>query len=148
MSGLDETLKKQVQVNSSTTGFKFGDCRKVYSTKKVQIPAMVAGKMCKIEADVIAEDIPLLLSKNSLKKADAIIDMKNDKAFIFGKEVKLHLSTSGHYCIDIVPSTGKIDALPDITENVFVLESSLSHSDKMKQVEKLHKQLVMPRQKI
>ena len=66
MSSLDETLKKQVQVNSSTTGFKFGDGRKVYSTKKVQIPVMVAGKMCKIEADVIAEDIPLLLNKNSL----------------------------------------------------------------------------------
>ena len=101
---------------------------------------MVAGKMCKIEADVIAEDIPLLLSKNSLKKADAIIDMTNDKVFILGTEVKLHLSTSGHYCIDIDPSTGKIDALPDSTGNVFVLESSLSHSDKVKQVEKLHKQ--------
>ena len=100
--------------------------------------------MCKIEADVIAEDIPLLLSKNSLKKADVIIDMKNDKAFILVKEVKLHLSTSGNYCIDIDPSTGKIDALPDITENIFVLESSLSHSDKVKQVEKLHKQFSHP----
>ena len=101
---------------------------------------MVAGKMSKIAADVIAEDISLLLSKNSLKKADAIVDMKNDKAFIFGKELKLHFSTSEHYCIDIDLSTGKIDALPNITENVFVLESSLSHSDKVKQVEKLHKQ--------
>ena len=41
---------------------------------------------------------------------------------------------------DIDLSTGKIDALPDITENVFVLESSLSHSDKVKQVETWHKQ--------
>ena len=39
---------------------------------------------------------------------------------------------------DIDLSTGKIDALLDITENVF--ESSLSHSDKVKQVETLHKQ--------
>ena len=74
MSSLDETLKKQVQVNSSSTGFMFDDRRKVYSTKKVEIPAMVAGKMRKIAADVIAEDIPLLLSKNSLKKAATIID--------------------------------------------------------------------------
>ena len=74
MSSLDETLKKQVQVNSSSTGFTFDDGRKVYSTIKVQIPAMVAGKMHKIAADVIAEDIPLLLSKNSLKKAATIID--------------------------------------------------------------------------
>ena len=59
MSSLDETLKKQIQVNSSTTGFKFGDGRKVYSTKKVQILEMVPGKMCKIEAGVIAEDIPV-----------------------------------------------------------------------------------------
>ena len=104
------------------------------------MPAMVAVKMCKIEADVIAENILLLLSKNSLKKADAIIDMKNVKAFILGKEAKLHFSTSEHYCINIDPSTGKIDAPPDITENVFALESSLSHSDKVTQVEKLHKQ--------
>ena len=32
---------------------------------------------------------------------------------------------------DIDLSTGKIEALPDITENVFVLESSLSHSDEV-----------------
>ena len=74
MSSLDETLKKQVQVSSSSTGFTFGDGRKVYPTKKVQVPVMVAGKMNKIAADVIAEGIPLLLSKNSLKKADTIID--------------------------------------------------------------------------
>ena len=67
---------------------------------------------------------------------------------IFGKVVRLHLSTSGHYCIDIDQSTGKVDALPDITENDFVLESSLSHSDKVKQVENCADNLVMPRQKI
>ena len=66
--------------------------------------------------------------------------------------MKLHLSTSGHYCIDIDPSTGKIDALPDITEKVFALESSLSHSDKVKQVDKSclgqKSNLVTPQQKI
>ena len=49
MSSLDETLKKQVQVNSSTTGFKFGDGRKVYSTKKLKYLLWLLGKYVKLK---------------------------------------------------------------------------------------------------
>ncbi len=59
---------------------------------------------------------------------------------MFGNEVKLHLSTSGHYCLDISPNIGKIDALSDSLEAVFVLEDNLSDSDKVKKIQKLHKQ--------
>ena len=57
---------------------------------------------CQIITDVIKKDIPLLLSKASLKKAGACLDLKNDdKAVIFGQEIQLQLTSSGHYCADI-----------------------------------------------
>ncbi len=65
MDCLSESGRKQVEVVSSITGFKFGDGRKVFSTERVRIPAKMAGKFCKIEADVT-----LQFSKSSLKKAD------------------------------------------------------------------------------
>lgn len=44
----------------SARPFKFGNSRVVHSTKKVKIPVMIGQTRCQI-------DIPLLLSKTSLK---------------------------------------------------------------------------------
>ena len=44
------------------------------------------------------------MSKQSLKQAGAKINIQNDKAIIFDTEVDLHLSTSGHYCVEIYPN--------------------------------------------
>ena len=38
----------------------------------------IAGKRCRIETEIVSEKIPLLLSKSSLKKLKAHIDMEND----------------------------------------------------------------------
>ena len=38
-----------------------------------------------------------------LKNAEAVIDTANDKIRVFGRDVDLYFSTSGHYCLDIVP---------------------------------------------
>lgn len=96
--------QKNVKESVSDTTFKFGDGRKVAALKKAIIPIKIGDKKCNIETEIVEENIPLLLSKSSLKKAGAIIDMQNDKATMFGKETKLCLSTSGHYCIDISPN--------------------------------------------
>ena len=59
------------------------------------LPACIAGKHCEIDVEIVKENIPLLLSKTSLKRCNTILDMSNDKATIFLKEVDLHFSTSG-----------------------------------------------------
>ena len=62
--------------------------------------------------------------------------MNHDKATIFDREVTLHQSTSGHYCIDVSPlffSNGD-------TQEVLVLEGELSHKQKLNQLDKIHKQ--------
>ena len=49
--------------------------------------------------------------------------MTEDNATTFDKEVVLHQSTSGHYCIDILPKLLDNDQV----DNVLVLEVNLSH---------------------
>ena len=49
-------------------------------------------------------DIPVLLSKSSLKKAGAVLDIRNDKAIMFNEPVCIEF-TSGHYCVSIFDAT-------------------------------------------
>ena len=67
----------------------------------IHIPVTLAGVPVMLTTDVIDDDIPLLLSKETMKKANTQIDFKEDKVCIFGKKVDIKFSSSGHYCIDI-----------------------------------------------
>ena len=128
----------EIQYFPSSTSFKFGDGRKVQSTMRVIFPAMLAGKYCKINAEIVDENIPLLLSKSSLRRCQTNINMGHDKATIFNKEIQLHQSTSGHYCIDILP---KFEPQQPMSEVVLMLEAKLPSKKKSKQIDKIHKQL-------
>ena len=71
----------------------------------VIFPVTIPNEKCKINAEIVKENIPLLLSKSSLKKAMTVIGLDYDEATILGKEINLQQCTSGHHCIDISPSS-------------------------------------------
>ena len=52
-----------------------------------------------ITADIIEKNIPLLLSKEDMKRLNVKIDKQNETAEILGKKVNLDTTSSGHYCI-------------------------------------------------
>ena len=56
-----------------------------------------------LNTDIVAKDIPLLLSRKSNKMTDMALDFKNDKAIAFGESVKLITTKLGHYTIPISP---------------------------------------------
>lgn len=66
-----------------TKSQKFGDGAKVFSHKNVIIPAVIRGISCKIDTEVVDADIPLLLSKDSLKRARTVLDLNNDRATVY-----------------------------------------------------------------
>jgi hypothetical protein len=72
------------------------------SPKRVKIPAKMCQIKCYIETEVVPAGIPVLLCKASLKKAGAVLEIKNDKAVRFKKTLTFELTTSGHYCINIL----------------------------------------------
>ena len=54
-----------------------------------------------------------------MKRAGTIIDLKEDKVIMLNKEVDLHLSTAGHYCIDISGEPSLDGERGDCYEEVF-----------------------------
>ena len=49
------------------------------------IPTELGGRRVNIHTDVISKDMSLLLSKNAMKKAQAVLDFKNDSILLFGE---------------------------------------------------------------
>ena len=49
-----------------------------------------------VTTEVIKNDIPLLLTKDTMEKANTYIDFANDKMIILNKEVPVKFTTSGH----------------------------------------------------
>ena len=93
-------LLKVVEERSSSS-FKFGNGNKVLSTKAVTIPATIGNNDVLIKTDVIQNDLPLLLSKDSMKKRNVKIDFANDKVSFLDQSVDIILTYAGHYAVPI-----------------------------------------------
>ena len=86
---LNEDEKTKVEYFPSQRFFRFGDSRLYESKGGVKIPAKIGGKRFMINADIVEAEIPLLLSKDAMKKANVIINLKNDAVKMFGKLVSV-----------------------------------------------------------
>ena len=144
-----ESLSSEELVNikreRSETIFKFDNGKICPSSERIRIPVVIAGQNVLLTMDVIENDIPLLLSKDTMKKAKIYIDFAGDKIITLTKEVPVKFTTSGHYSIPI----GKID---DNHNQVLKSESILfcddvnepSNDEKQKVAIKLHHQFSYP----
>ena len=65
------------------------------------IPVTIGSKKVNIETDVIDLNIPLLLSKNGMKKAGTKLDFGDDQVRMLGEDVPLKITSSGHYAIKL-----------------------------------------------
>ena len=151
METLDEKDQVSVKSKQSATKFRFGDGKIYTSIENVLIPAEIGGLKVNIVTDVVPCDHPLLLSKFSMQKANTKLDFENNKATMFGREIDLTFTTSGHYCIPLGRLSNAMQSKDDESSNlkVVLLNSSkldsLSSVDKKKIAVKLHKQFSHPR---
>ena len=139
LASLDVNNKSKVRKTDSSKRFKFGGGEILKSLGSIEIPAIVATKNVTIKTDVVESDIPLLLSKQAMKKANVKLDLENDTAEIFGKVISLNETTSGHYCVPINEEV-------DITDVNSVCAVNLGENEqiKYKTVVKLHRQFAHP----
>ena len=135
----EETLSDEdrlkVTKEPSSTNFKFGDGRKVTSIEKVTIPATIGEQPVRIRTDVVREEIPLLLSKRSMKKAETNIDFKTDTVSMFDSQQKLITTSSGHYAVPL----GQRGDL-----KITLVTKTIDINNKMKIPKKLHSQFLHP----
>lgn len=112
--GLSESEKEQVVECESSQEFRFGDGVSVKSFENVIFPAMIGETKCKISTEVVNCDIPLLLSKDSLKKASTVLDLCNDTATMFGNPVDLEFTSSGHYCVNLKGKNEDVNMMNEV----------------------------------
>ena len=97
-----------------------------------------------IKTDVIESSLPLLLSKASMKKANTNINFKDDKVTMFGEEVSVKVTKSGHYA---VPLNQSEEIMKDINLGnpcKITLVVTENDEDKHKVAMKLHAQFGHP----
>lgn len=135
LSGED---RKKIKGSDSKKVFKFGGGTCLKSNGEFSIPAVLADKSVTIQTDVVESDIPLLLSKDAMKKAGVKMDLENDTATILGKEIALNLTTAGHYCVPI--DKCETVAVSDVCKE----ETQASEKLSQEKLLKLHRQFAHP----
>ena len=70
------------------------------------IPITVAEKSWIMEVDVVKSDIPLLMSKDMMKKIRMIIDLEDDTVLVKGKK-------SGVYFLPLEKNKGRMKGEPE-----------------------------------
>ena len=135
------TLPKGANVTEeeSKALFRFGDGIECKGLKCVTIPVIIGDYHCRLKVDIVPNDIPLLISKSTMKSLGMKIDFSDDSVTLQKKKIKLTCTNSGHYCIPI--------NLVNLDENSFsniVLHTTelvnRSKSEKMDKAKKLHRQ--------
>ena len=122
LQSLSNEDQQSVRKEKSETSFRFGNGKIFKSIKHVILPTFIADKNVLLSTEVIENDIPLLLSKEAMKKTKTYIDFSEDKIIIFDEEAPVKFSTSGHYCI-------KVGKMNKENENILVQETIVCFSD-------------------
>ena len=136
---LDEKDKDLIVYSASNNKFKFGDGNKVCSQHLVKFLSLIGQKEVFIETDVVNKDIPLLLSKTSMKNANTELNFRDDTVTMLDQKVDLNVTRSGHYTISIGRNKQIIDKLKRNEKvNITLLASKdMSYKD---MAIKLHRQ--------
>ena len=139
IDSLDDDDTRKITFKEGHKVFKFGGGTKLKSGGEYLLPVQIVGNNITVKTDVVESDIPLLLSRASMKKAKVKLDLENDTAMIMGKEVALNLTSSGHYCIPI----DKTETVQAHEVNAVKLED-MDISDRKSALLKLHRQFAHP----
>ena len=132
---LTKAERESISETSGSARFRFGVGGPVFvSERKVTFPAIIGSRKVSIEADIIECDLPLLLSKESMKKADTQINFKEDEVTMLGQKLKLHFTTSGHYSVPLGCATSEEEKV----EETFLKIEELDRESKRKACRKLH----------
>ena len=93
--------RQQVKVIPSNVHFRFDDGNDVISNKAVKFAVVLGNQKVFIEANIVANKIPLPMSRSSMKESSNDNQFYDDMAQILGNQVKINCTSTGHYCIPL-----------------------------------------------
>ena len=143
IAGLPEKEQIKIEYRPSSSSFKFGNDKKYRSEHKVVIPARIGDKSVNIVTDVVDTEIPLLLSKDAMKRAFTEIDFVSDTVKMFGVQQNIEITSSGHYALPL-NSSKHILKQAESKEIKVTLHVDEEKQDQLKIALKLHSQFGHP----
>ena len=144
VESLPEDKSKLITYHKSQNSFKFGSGSVYHSMYLMKIPANIGSEEVFIEVDVVDTDVPLLLSRNAMKKADTHIDFKNDTVTMFDTKLNVIVTESGHYALPLGSSNEILSDAEKGKARVVLHIESVPKNDKNKIAHKLHSQFSHP----
>lgn len=102
--GLDEKDKDMIKEEKHVSVFKFGDGKSFHSDTVKIIPTVLCEQDVLIKASVVDADVPMLISRNTLRRAKATLDFEHDKLEMNSVKQDLFSTQSGHYAVPIGPN--------------------------------------------
>ena len=143
---MDPRMKKEVKKTPSEHWFKFGAGDRMKSLGCVEIPISLNGKNMFLKTEVVATDIPCLLSKKAMKIGRTKIDTENDTINIFGVDNDLITAQSGHYMLEV----GDWDPSKSNMESMVLIQSmeDMDEEEQLKQLRVMHSNLGHPGKKV
>lgn len=147
LNSLSKSDLGKVTREKSEMQFKFGDNSPSKSDILCKFPGEVCGKKVCIAAQVVSDQIPLLISKQTMKKASMILDFKNDTVEAFGSKQKLIFTNSGHCSIPLSSKNTKEEVCACAVDNIIL--TSMNDNDQerktiLNNIPKIHKQYCHP----
>ena len=98
---LTESDRSKAVVEKFSNSFRFGDGKSLKYGKIVTFPAQTGREDSMIKSDVIDNDLPLLLSKSAMKKANIKIYFSNDVVNMLNQKINFVFTASGHYAVPL-----------------------------------------------
>ena len=146
IESLTDDQRKKVKVTPTQTKYRFGSGKIYQAIKKITVPAHLGNQLVLLSYDVIDADLPLLLGKDTMKKAETEIYLHTDSVTMLGSKQPLCYTSSGHYAVHLNPKTKAIESGKPVkvllsTDNI----SEQSENEKEKIAKKLHQQFAHPR---
>ena len=139
LSSLPEYMKDRVQGPlPGRKSFQFGNQGILKSQAFYKLPARIVGHELLIEVDIIPSDIPMLLSKEEMKRQQMILYMLEDSAEIRGASVSLSTTSAGHYLLPLLANVTGDSA--DLEAVLVVDLKSADTKEKVAALDKIHKQ--------
>ena len=135
ISTLSQADQSKIVYSDTSSIFKFGSGDKVKATTSVKLPIVLGSKKLSLQVDVVQEDLPLLLSRISMKRAKTVLDTETDTVTMMGEKINLINTSTGHYAIPIC--TNRIILQTGAKVNLISATFNLTHKEI---ATKLHRQ--------
>jgi len=142
LSSIPECERKNITYYSSKSVYRFGVGEQVQASRGVNIPAYIGITKVEIKTDVIPKDLPLLLSRPFMKRANMVLDFQTDMVSTMNQTIKLNTTSSGHYTIPLTKPKQLLMNLED-SDPIITLVSRSNLSNKQIAT-KLHRQFAHP----